>query len=230
MYSSEWFETFAAHRPVEAERAELDAITAHFPRPDYPREIDIGCGVGRIAGPLAARGYIVTGVDISVEALSVARERAPGPQYVAIDQRHVGRMRWEFDAALVIWNSLGFVDRSADLDTVAGLTAILRRGGKVLFDMYHPDWMRARQLRGESDSPDAVSVRRWVHDTRCVHEIRYPSGETDDIQFELYQPEELSDLARAAGFVPGPPMTWWTAGRPPTREVGRYQVICTRPT
>jgi len=30
-------------------------------------------------------------------------------------------MRWEFDVVLVIWNSLGFVDRAADLETVAGL-------------------------------------------------------------------------------------------------------------
>ena len=228
MYSPEWFETFAAHRPAADERAELDAITSHIPRADYPRVIDIGCGVGHIAGPLAARGYAVTGVDISLAALSIARDRAPGPRYVAIDQRHIDRMRWEFDAVLVIWNSLGFVDRAADLETVAGLTAVLRRGGKVLFDMYHPDWMRNHELPGESDSRKNISVRHWVHDRRCLHEIRYASGRTDDIQFELYRPEELCDLARAAGLDPGRPMTWWTAGRAPTADVGRYQVICTR--
>jgi 2-polyprenyl-3-methyl-5-hydroxy-6-metoxy-1,4-benzoquinol methylase len=139
-----------AHRPVAAEQAELDAIAAHIPRRDHSRVLDIGCGIGRIAGPLATRGYTVTGVDVSVAALSVARERAPGPWYVAIDQRHIGHMRWEFDAVLVIWNSLGFVDRAADLETVAGVARVLRPGGKVLFDMYHSTgWLRsARNDRG----------------------------------------------------------------------------------
>ncbi len=229
MYSTEWFEAFATHRPVEAERAEFVAIASHIPLRDYPRVLDIGCGVGRIAGPLAARGYTVTGVDVSLPALSVARERAPGPQYIALDQRHVGRMRWEFDAVLVIWNSLGFVDRAADLETVAGFAAVLRPGGKVLFDMYHPDWMRDYARSAATAAPQPVSVRRWVDGRRCFHEVRYPSGHTDDIQFELYQPEELSELARAGGLIPGDPMTWWTPGRSPSANDARYQGVCTRP-
>ena len=64
MYSLDWFKTFSATRDATAEHAELEAIIAHIPRPDYSRVLDVGCGVGRIAGPLAARGYVVTGVDV----------------------------------------------------------------------------------------------------------------------------------------------------------------------
>ena len=228
MYSAEWFDTFVARRAPAADGDELEAITAHIPRPAYSRVIDIGCGTGRIAGPLATRGYAVTGIDINPRALRIAQDRAPGPWYVALDQRDVGSMRWHFDAVLVLWNSLGFVDRTADLETVVGLTAILSRGGKVLFDMYHPDWVRDHELPGEPDPDHGAAVRRWVRQRRCFHEIRYPSGQCDDIQFELYQPDELSELVRTAGLVPGRAMTWWDMSRSPSRQIGRYQIVCTR--
>src|SRR5262245_12769318 len=113
MYSTEWFETFAATVPAPIIQADLEGITAALPLAQFSRVLDIGCGIGRIAGPLASRGYAVTGLDISINALRLARQRAAGPCYVALDQRHVGRMKWVFDGALFLWNSLGFVGRSA---------------------------------------------------------------------------------------------------------------------
>src|SRR5262249_47349268 len=146
----------------------------------YVRLLDVGCGSGRIAGPLCSRGYRVTGLDINLRALRMAQERSPGPQYVALDQRHVAHMRWAFDGALVMWNSIGFVGRTADLDTLAGLAQVIPPGGKVVLDLYHPDWLRRNEKAGERDERGAT-VWRWTRDRRCFHEIRYPSGQVDDI-------------------------------------------------
>jgi SAM-dependent methyltransferase len=229
VYSVEWFETFVATRSPRGETTEIEAITAQIPRAGYPRVLEVGCGIGRTAGPLAARGYEVTGIDISPAALSMAAQRAPGPRYLALDQRHVGHMRWTFDAILVLWNSFGFVDQATDLETMAGMATILRPGGKVLFDMYHPEWMQDHQLAGDREEPGATSVRRWVNGDRCFHEIRYPSGTTDAIQFALYSPAALRNLALEAGLDPARPMAWWRPENSPSRETGRYQLVCTRP-
>jgi SAM-dependent methyltransferase len=205
MYSAQWFETFAATVPEAIMAAELDGIAAALPLERYPRILDVGCGIGRIAGPLSSRGYAVTGIDINVDALRGARRRAPGPRYVALDQRHVGCLRGRFDGALVLWNSLGFVGRGTDLETLRGLAAVLRPGGVIAFDLYHPEWMRQNERAGEPDQRGAA-VRRWVREGRCFHEIRYADGRVDDIQFDLYLPEEICDLARQAGLEPGAEM------------------------
>jgi SAM-dependent methyltransferase len=229
MYSSEWFETYSATVPASIIEADLRGITATFPLDRYPRILDVGCGIGRISGPLSAQGYSVTGLDVSVDALRTAHRRASGPQYVALDQRHIGQLKWVFDGALFLWNSLGFVGRSADLETLAGVAAALRPGGSVVFDLYHPDWLQKNDRSGEPDDRGAASVRRWTRDGRCFHEIKYANGQVDDIQFNVYRPEEIRDLSRRVGLEPGVEMVWWSSESRPSPGSPRYQLICTRP-
>ncbi len=228
MYSSQWFETFAATVPAEIVDADVRGTAALLPLAEYPRVLDLGCGIGRVAGPLAARGYAMTGLDVSVAALRQARRLAPGVRAVALDQRHVGRIRWVFDGALVLWNSLGFEGRGADLETLTGLAAVLRPGGRLVLDLYHPDWLRRNEKSGERDERGA-SVRRWLHDGRPFHEIRYDDGRIDDIQFEVYRPDEMRELCRSAGLEPGADMTWWSPDARASEDFPRYQLVCTRP-
>ena len=68
MYSIEWFEKFAATVPSEIVETEVAGIAAALPPARYPRVLDIGCGIGRIAGPLSSIGYSVTGLDINLDA------------------------------------------------------------------------------------------------------------------------------------------------------------------
>jgi len=228
MYSSEWFETFATTVPASIMEADLEGIAALLPLNQYARLLDVGCGIGRIAGPLSSRGYAVTGLDVSVEALLIAHRCAPGPRYVALDQRHIGRMRWSFDGALVLWNSIGFVGRTADLETMAGLAGSLRPGGKVVLDLYHPEWLQRNERAGERDERGAV-IRRWVRNGRCFHEIEYPSGRVDDIQFDVYLPQEIRDLAQRAGLAPTVEMILWNTETRPSAHAPRYQLVCVRP-
>lgn len=229
MYSTEWFETYAATVPPSIIEADLRGITATLPLDRHPRILDVGCGIGRISGPLSAQGYSVTGLDISVEALRTAHRRAAGARYVALDQRHIGQLKWLFDGTLFLWNSLGFVGRSADLETLAGVGAALRPGGKVVLDLYHPDWLQKNDRSGEPDDRGAASIRRWTRDGRCFHEIRYANGQVDDIQFNVYRPEEMRDLSSRAGLVPGVEMVWWNSESRPSPDCPRYQLVCTRP-
>lgn len=55
--------------------AALDWLVAEFPPPDFPKVFEPGIGTGRIALPLAERGYRVEGVDISPQMLAVLERR-----------------------------------------------------------------------------------------------------------------------------------------------------------
>jgi SAM-dependent methyltransferase len=228
MYSAEWFETFAATVPAQIVEQEIGALAGILPIEHFRRVLDVGCGIGRITAPLVSRGYAVTGLDISLAALRSAKRRAPAALYIALDQQHIGRMRWRFDGALFMWNSLGLAGLHADLEMLSGVASILRGGGRAIFDSYHPEWLRQNERSGAPDR-GAISVRRWMQGNRCCHEIRYESGRIDDIQFDVYAPEQMGEMCRRANLEPIKEMAWWDASAGPSANAPRYQLICERP-
>ncbi|MGH3681827.1 MAG: class I SAM-dependent methyltransferase [Natronosporangium sp.] len=71
------------------------------------RVLDIGCGAGRHAVPLRARGLDVTGLEPSPGAAAVARGRGVRVVEGAIEQPPVGLPR--FDTLLLMGNNLGLL-------------------------------------------------------------------------------------------------------------------------
>lgn len=227
MYSTAWFTTFAARIPERVTEMEADAIASFAPAARFPRLLDLGCGVGRVSAALERRGFSVTGVDISPAALRSARRAVPGASFIALDQRHVGRMRWEFDVVVSIWNSLGFATRDDDAETLAGLRHVLREGGRLLLDMFHPEWLE-RNDRAAHRDPRGATIDRWVRDGRCYNEIRYADGSVDDIQFNVYDPGQMANLLEAAGLGVLRVFAWWDPAIEASAEHARYQIVCTR--
>lgn len=230
MYSADWFRTFSATIPADAVDREVEALAGLFPAPEHRRLLDVGCGIGRVAGPLAARGYSVTGIDISLTALRQARREAPGPTYVALDQRYVGTLGWRFDGAFVLWNSIGFVSRDVDRTILSGLHHVLRPNALLALDLYHPDWLRRNADRPSPHQGGRdVTTHRWLQDGRLHNRIEYPGERTDHIEFEVYRPEEIKGLAATAGFDTILEMVWWDPSVPPGPDHARYQILFRRP-
>lgn len=228
MYSLEWFDTFSSTIPSEIVDREVDALTALLPLPDHGSLLDVGCGVGRVAGRLAARGYAVTGIDINAAALRRARQVAPGPSYLALDQRHIGRLPWRFDGALVLWNSIGFAGREGDRITLAGLHRALRANGSLVLDMYHPGWLERNADEPSPRNEAGVETTRRLEEGRLRTRIDYGNGVSDRIEFQVYMPDELVDLVQPQGFTVVDRMVWWDTTVAPSAEHARYQTLFRR--
>lgn len=107
------------------------------------RVLDFGCGSGDITRALAARGYAMTGADISAGMLARARE-APGAdavEWTALDPRDGVSLPFppgRFDAVLSS-SVLEYVDAPERL--IARLADLVRPGGLLAFtvpDMRDP--------------------------------------------------------------------------------------------
>ena len=53
----------------------LDFLISRFPPHTFPKLLEPGIGTGRIAIPLAERGYQITGVDVSEEMMELLKKR-----------------------------------------------------------------------------------------------------------------------------------------------------------
>lgn len=90
---------------------EMPFLLSTLGDPTGKRVLDIACGTGRHSIELAARGAVVTGIDVSTSMLERARELAAKKsvkcQFMEMDMSNLGDTEMgEFDLVLCLGNSL----------------------------------------------------------------------------------------------------------------------------
>lgn len=101
--------------------------------------LDLGCGPGRHALPLARAGLDVVAVDSSANLLAELDQRAQSEalqiETIEDDMRQFQRAQ-SFDAVLVMWTSFGYFEDERDHHRVLeSIHAGLRPGGRLMLDL-----------------------------------------------------------------------------------------------
>jgi SAM-dependent methyltransferase len=143
---SNWYEHFFSGLAVEfwqaiatdeATESEADFLQKHLRLSPGSRVLDAPCGAGRLSLALAARGAIVTGVDISEEFLAAARRSSEG-RGLAISWRQsdMRDLPWsgDFDAAFCFGNSYGYLDDAGNQEFLESVARALTPGGRFAID------------------------------------------------------------------------------------------------
>jgi SAM-dependent methyltransferase len=119
----------------EQTRQEADFVRQVLQVPPPARLLDVPCGGGRHSRALAARGYHLTGVDISPTFLEAARSPA-APGEVSWEQRDMRDLPWPsaFDGAFSLGNSFGYYDDAGNAAFLAAVARALKSGGRFLLD------------------------------------------------------------------------------------------------
>jgi SAM-dependent methyltransferase len=117
--------------------AETDFLAGLFPG-ESQHLLDLACGNGRHALDLAARGFQVTGVDLSEEFIAEAQSRAPeNAVFIQLDMLDLPPDLGPaagFDGAYCFGNSIGYFDHR-DLRTfLAGVSRLLKPGALFVVD------------------------------------------------------------------------------------------------
>lgn len=121
------------------------------------RVVDLGCGTGRIAIPLARLGHQVIGVDLSHEMLRVASAKAAAVdttiEFVHANIAETLRLPGlPFDYAVCMFATLGMISGAeARRRVLANAFQLLRPGGVLVYHV-HARWHHLRTRIG----------RRWL--------------------------------------------------------------------
>lgn len=110
--------------------------------PPRSRVLDGGCGPGRLAGELNARGHRVVGVDVDPELIDAAREDHPGPVWLVanlaeLDLASMGEPEL-FDAAALAGNVLAFVAPETEVQVLKHVAAHVHSDGFIVTG-FHTD-------------------------------------------------------------------------------------------
>lgn len=99
------------------------------------RLLDLACGTGESFLPLRARGYEVTGCDISAGMLSLAQSKAPEVTLHRVDMRELPALG-SFDLVTCLDDSLNYLLWEHELrDALSGIATNLAPDGVALWDL-----------------------------------------------------------------------------------------------
>jgi cyclopropane fatty-acyl-phospholipid synthase-like methyltransferase len=174
------------------------------------RVLDVPCGMGRLALPLARQGLRVTGVDRTAAFLRPARRaaRAEGldVRFVRCDMREID-FDGEFDTAFNWFGSFGYFSDAGNLLFVKRVFRALKPGGRFLVEGINKSYLTSHfRSHGEQTIGGVriVHVPRWDARTSRVRATwafeRGGLSERRRIAMRIFNGAEMRRLLGAAGF------------------------------
>jgi SAM-dependent methyltransferase len=232
-----WWSMFSRGRGPQQSEQEATSIVRLLGLAPGARLLDVPCGDGRLALPLARLGARVTGLDHSEVRLQQARARAEqqGLEITWV-MGDMFDLPWQdgFDGALCAWSSFGYGSDEHNEQFLRGLAAALVRGGRLfletpvletLFSSFHERTWRERPEGGlllqerRFDYARGRLHRRWISLVDAVRCERTSA-------MRVYGTRELLERLGRAGFTE-PVLYGGLDGQPfSARAEGLYLICC----
>ena len=224
-YSRTWFELFLETQPNTDK--EVSFIARHLPKPPHKLVLDLCCGQGRHANLLALYGYEMVGIDLNAEALVEAKRYAsPTTVYMQQDMRQLADVPLTFDAAICLWQSFGYFDEATNRNLLGQIAQKLKSKGRFILDIYHREFFEQHQgVRRFTRQGTAIIATNLLHGNRLMANLQYSNGSSDTFEWQLYTPEEITDLARDLGFHCVVACTNFDEAQPVSAEKPRMQFV-----
>lgn len=168
--------------------------------PAGSRLLDVGCGPGRHAVPLAQAGLAVTGVDVSRRfldlAAAAAREAGVGAAFFHVDARQMP-FDDEFDAVISICQGAFGLMAGDDSTVLRRMAEAARSGGRVVLTAFSALYEASHNWRDATFDADAGIV----HEATTVKD-ESGADHAVDLWTSVYTARELRLLALGVGLVP----------------------------
>lgn len=142
----------------------IDFLENLFKKNNMKTVLDVTCGTGAQAIPLASRAFQVVGSDIGKNLIRIARRKSKGIfnlEFVHGDVRYT--KFGKFDAVISILNSLGYLNKQDFKKALININSNLKENGLLVFD---------------NTNKTCLDVGNFTTDT-----IIDTAGETDGIKF-----------------------------------------------
>lgn len=118
---------------------EKRAIGRHF-TDRGAKTLDVGCGVGRVSCALDARGFDVTGIDISGELIQAAQSHFSGIEFLVSDAATLPFSDNSFEYVIFAYNGIDYLlPEQRRREALREIRRVIRPSGVFIFSS-HNSW------------------------------------------------------------------------------------------
>jgi SAM-dependent methyltransferase len=195
----------------QATQAEAEFVIETMGLSPGAQLLDVGCGYGRHAMELAARGYHVVGLDLSTPLLvrggEEAHRRNLTINFVRGDMRELD-FDAQFDGAYCLFSTFGYFDDETNKKALVNIARALRPGGRVLVEILNRDYVIAdlpTRVWWEGDGCvvlEEVDLNYFSSRIQVNRSVVFDDGRQleQEISLRAYSLHEVGKLMHAAGF------------------------------
>jgi SAM-dependent methyltransferase len=195
----------------QATQAEAEFVIDAMGLTPGAQVLDVGCGYGRHAMELAARGFHVVGLDLSTPLLvrggEEAQRRGLQINFVRGDMRELD-FEAQFDAAYCLFSTFGYFDDETNKKTIANIARALKPGGRVMIEILNRDYLITdlpTRVWWEGDGCvvlEEVELNYFSSRIQVNRSVVFDDGRQleQEISVRAYSLHEVGKLMHAAGF------------------------------
>ncbi|MBD0331767.1 MAG: methyltransferase domain-containing protein [Chitinophagaceae bacterium] len=204
-FSSPFYHKLYFERDEDEAKSFIESILSYLKPSQNSRMIDVACGRGRHSKFLAAKGFDVTGIDLSFESISYAKQfEAENLHFYVHDMRLLFRVNY-FDYAFNFFTSFGyFRTRREHNDAMRTIAGSLKPSGTLVFDYLNVHYAEEHLIADEIKTIDSTQyeIHRWHDGTHFYKRIIItdPSLQTPIEHTEKVAKFRLSDFTDMLSF------------------------------
>ena len=189
----QWFDSVFYHqlysnRSEKEATAFIDALIDELTPASNSTMLDLGCGAGRHAKWLAAKGFDVTGLDLAASSIRSAKKyEKENLRFARHDMRDpFGKNR--FDYVFNFFTSFGYFQNDEENhQVIRNIYQALKPGGLLVLDYLNVAWCEERLIAEEAKEIDGIvyHISRWTDERFFYKKIsieNMPVGQAEYIE------------------------------------------------
>jgi SAM-dependent methyltransferase len=178
-YSS-WFDTPFYHilykdRDHKEAESFMETLTSYLNIPEDGTILDLACGKGRHSIYLNNIGYNVTGLDLSHQSISFAKQYENSSLHFDVHNMSKPYSQ-QFDAVFNLFTSFGYFDKEEDnLNTIKAIKSNLKTNGIGVIDFMNVDFVKQQLIKEDKKTVDGIDfkLRRKYENGNIIKDISF---------------------------------------------------------